>query len=211
MARYAYVAMSNVDRVATVDLGEDPHVVAGLDLRLFVNAPYGTQPSAEALSRDGKRLYVALAGLNAVAVLDAHNPAVLHRLGLIPTGSSPSALALSPDGRYLYVADARGVDGWGLLQRVDMKKLPLVKVTLSALRYNRAVAYAHPSATVPPLRSKTPQQNDRPRRLHFGRFANVRCDARRSRSRQRRAVVRFLRCRCYAEFARACEGVWLSG
>lgn len=152
-ARFAYVAMSNVDRVATVELGANPHVVAGLDLRLFVNAPYGTQPSAEALSRDGKRLYVALAGLNAVAVLDARNPSTLHRLGLIPTGSYPSALALSPDGRYLYVADARGVDGWGILQRVDMKKLPLVKVTLSALRYNRAVSVARANATVPALRS----------------------------------------------------------
>ncbi len=36
-------------------------------------APYGAQPSAEALSPDGKRLYVALAGLNSVAVLDARS------------------------------------------------------------------------------------------------------------------------------------------
>ncbi len=152
-AEYAYVAMSNVDRIATVALGPSPHVVAGLDLRLFVNAPYGTQPSAEVLSRDGQRLYVALAGLNAVAVLDARNPSQIHRLGLIPTGWYPSALALSPDNRYLYVTDARGVDGWGMLQRVDMKKLPLVKVTLSALRYNRSVSVAHPSPVVPALRS----------------------------------------------------------
>ncbi|MEO9170899.1 MAG: bifunctional YncE family protein/alkaline phosphatase family protein [Candidatus Baltobacteraceae bacterium] len=151
--QFAYVAMQNVDRIATVALSGEPRVVAGLDLRLFVNAPYGTQPSAQVLSRDGKRLYVALAGLNAVAVLDARNPAQLHRLGLIPTGWYPSALALSPDGRYLYVADAKGVDGWGLLQRIDMKTLPLVKVTLSALRYNRAVSAARSNATVPALRS----------------------------------------------------------
>lgn len=151
--QFAYVAMENVDRIATVALRGEPRVVAGLDLRLFVNAPYGTQPSAEVLSRDGKRLYVALAGLNAVAVLDARNPAQLHRLGLIPTGWYPSALALSPDGRYLYVTDAKGVDGWGLLQRIDMKTLPLIKVTLSALRYNRNVASAAPNAAVPPLRS----------------------------------------------------------
>ena len=152
-ARYAYVALSNVDRVATIALGANPHVVAGLDLRLFINAPYGTQPSSEVLSRDGKRLYVALAGLNAVAVLDARTPAKLHRLGLIPTGWYPSALALSPDGRYLYVTSAKGVDGWGLLQRIDMKTLPLVKVTLSALRYNRAVAAAHVNPVVPTIRS----------------------------------------------------------
>lgn len=150
---YAYVSLANVDRVSTVQLTGDPHVIGGLDLRLFVNAPYGTQPDAEALSMDGTRLYVALAGLNAVAVLDARTPATLHRLGLIPTGSLPSALALSPDGRFLYITSARGVDGWGLLQRVDLKTLPLKESTLSALRYNRAVSAARPNAAVPALRS----------------------------------------------------------
>jgi YVTN family beta-propeller protein len=150
---YAYVTLANVDRVSTVALDGDPHVVGGLDLRLFVEAPYGTQPSAAALSPDGKRLYVALAGLNAVAVLDASTPSQLHRLGLIPTGWYPSALAISPDGRYLYVTAAKGVDGWGLLQRVDLKALPLVKATLSALRYNRSAAPVRANAVVPPLRT----------------------------------------------------------
>ncbi len=150
---YAYVSLANVDRVSTVQLTGEPHAVGGLDLRLFVNAPYGTQPDAEVLSSDGTRLYVALAGLNAVAVLDARTPAQLHRLGLIPTGSLPSALVLSPDRRYLYVTSARGVDGWGMLQRVDLKKLPLREATLSALRYNRAVGVAQANLVVPPLRS----------------------------------------------------------
>lgn len=150
---YAYVSLANVDRVSTVQLTGTPHVVGGLDLRLFVNAPYGTQPDAEVLSTDGTRLYVALAGLNAVAVLDARTPAMLHRLGLIPTGSLPSALALSPDGRYLFVTSARGVDGWGMVQRVDLEKLPLKEATLSALRYNRAVSVAREDTVVPPLRS----------------------------------------------------------
>ncbi len=154
--RFAYVSLSNVDRIATVALTGEPHVVGGLDIRLFINAPYGTQPDAEALDPDGKRLYVALAGLNAVAVLDSSHPAQLHRLGLLPTGAFPSALAISPDGRYLYVTAARGVDGWGLLQRIDLhhlNKAELVRATLSALRYNRDVARAKPNAVVPPLRS----------------------------------------------------------
>jgi DNA-binding beta-propeller fold protein YncE len=150
---YAYVTMANVDRVATVALEGAPHVIAGIDLRLFVDAPYGTQPSAEVLSRDGKRLYVALAGLNAVAVLDASDPAHLHRLGLIPTAWYPSALALSADGRYLFITDAKGVNGWGILQRVDLRHVPLEASTLSALRYNRAVSAARPDDVVPPLRS----------------------------------------------------------
>jgi DNA-binding beta-propeller fold protein YncE len=151
--RYAYAALSNVDRIAIVSLQPQPRVVNGLDLRLFPNAPYGTQPSAEALSADGSRLYVALAGLNAIAVLNAHNPVRLHRLGLIPTGWYPSALALSRDGRFLYVTDAQGVSGWGMLQRIDLRRLPLGPATLSALRYNRSAAYARPNALVPPLRS----------------------------------------------------------
>ncbi|MDE2481171.1 MAG: bifunctional YncE family protein/alkaline phosphatase family protein [bacterium] len=150
---YAYVALSNVDRIATVALRPTPRVISGLDIRLFVDAPYGTQPSSLVLSADGKRLYVALAGLNAVAVLDSHDPAQLHRTALIPTGAYPSALALSPDGRYLYVTSAHGVDGWGLLQRIDLKKTSLVKAALSALRYTRVAAAAKPNHIVPPLRS----------------------------------------------------------
>jgi DNA-binding beta-propeller fold protein YncE len=151
--RIAYVAMSNVDRVAVVSLaGGTARVVRGLDLRLYPDAPYGAQPSAEALSKDGKRLYVALAGLNAVAVLDARSPA-RYRYGLIPTGWYPTALAISPNGRYLYVASAKGVDGWGLLSRVDLKHTSLVKATMNALRYDRTAANAKENAIVPPLRS----------------------------------------------------------
>ncbi len=150
---FAYVALANVDRVATIDLRGTPRVVTGLDLRLFPNAPYGTQPTAETLASGGARLYIALGGLNAVAVLDARNPAKLHRLGLIPTGWYPSALAISRNGRFLYVADSQGIDGWGLLQRIDLARLPLGPTTLSALRYNRTAAYAKPNALVPPLRS----------------------------------------------------------
>ena len=167
--RYAYVCMTNVDRVAVVDLLGVPRVVGGLQLRLFDRAPYGTQPDAIVRSPDGKRLYVALAGMNAVAVLDSSNPAKLHRLGLIPTGWDPSALAISPTGRFLYVANAKGIgqesgfigDGrgqdsnvlWATLQRIDMRKLPLQKTTMSALRYLRVPQRSVADAIVPPLRS----------------------------------------------------------
>jgi YVTN family beta-propeller protein len=148
----AYVALSNVDRVAVVSLAGVPRVVRGLDLRLYPGAPYGVAPSAEALSPDGKRLYVALAGLNAVAVLDARRTS-RYRFGLIPTAWYPTALALSPNGRYLYIASAKGVDGWGSLQRVDLKHASLVKDTLAALRYNRTPAVAKFDPVIPPLRS----------------------------------------------------------
>jgi len=148
----AYVALSNVDRVAIVSLAGEPRVVRGLDLRLYPGAPYGAQPSAEALSPDGKRLYVALAGLNAVAVLDAVRP-TRYRYGLIPTAWFPTALAMSHNGRYLYVLDTKGVNGWGILQRIDLKRTYLVRATLDALRYNRTPEVARFNPVIPPLRS----------------------------------------------------------
>jgi YVTN family beta-propeller protein len=150
--RLAYVALANVDRVAVVSLEGAPRVARGLDLRLYPGAPYGAEPSAEALSPNGKRLYVALAGLNAIAVLDAQRP-TRYRYGLIPTAWYPTALALSRDGRYLYVVNSKGVNGWGLLQRIDLKHTSLVKATLAALRYNRTPGVARFNPVIPPLRS----------------------------------------------------------
>jgi len=68
----------------------------------------GVQPVALAVSADQTRLYVAEAGINAVAVIDlkGDSPSVL---GHIPVGWWPSALALSPEGRTLYVANAKGL------------------------------------------------------------------------------------------------------
>lgn len=67
----------------------------------------GVQPVALALSRDENFLYVAEAGLNAVAVvrLDDGDPRVV---GHIPTGWWPSAVKVSADGGWLYVASAKG-------------------------------------------------------------------------------------------------------
>ena len=129
----------------------------GLDLRLYPGAPYGAQPSAEALSPDGKRLYVALAGLNAVAVLDAR------RADALPLRSDPDGVVSDRDrafgnGRYLYVVGAKGVDGWGVLQRVDLKHTSLVKATLATLRYNRTPSVAKFNPVIPPLRSEQAQR-----------------------------------------------------
>lgn len=148
----AYVALANVDRVAVVSLAGEPRVVRGLDLRLYPGAPYGAEPSAEALSPNGKRLYVALAGLNSIAVLDAQR-STRYRYGLIPTAWYPVALTISHDGRYLYVLNSKGVNGWGVLQRVDLKRTYLVRATLDALRYNRTPAIARFNPVIPPLRS----------------------------------------------------------
>jgi YVTN family beta-propeller protein len=150
--KFAYVALANVDRVAVVDLDGAPTVVRGLDLKLFPDAPFGAQPSAQALGSNGKRLYVALAGLNAVAILDAKLPKK-YRYGLIPTGWLPVGLALDPKGRYLYILNAKGIDGFGLMQKVDLKHPELVKWTLDALRFNRTASVPKQNLTIPTLRS----------------------------------------------------------
>jgi DNA-binding beta-propeller fold protein YncE len=150
---FAFVAMAGVDRVATISLaGLEPRAVGGTELRLYDRGPYGTQPVALALSRDGRRLYVALAGIDAIAVLDTTSPQSPHRIGLIPTGWYPSALALSRDGGWLYVANAKGAGaGWSTLERIDLRHVDLRRTTPLALSYLRSVARARPNVVVPQL------------------------------------------------------------
>jgi DNA-binding beta-propeller fold protein YncE len=156
-AAYAFVAMTGVDRIATVALTAAPHVVGGTELRLFDRGPYGTQPASLALSRDGSTLYVALAGLNAIAVIDARDPVHLHRKGLIPTGWYPTALALSPDDAALYVVNTKGFGHdagftgddapdagasatWSTLERIDLASTRLADATLTSLKNARVLA-----------------------------------------------------------------------
>jgi DNA-binding beta-propeller fold protein YncE len=65
----------------------------------------GVLPFGMALSPDEKRLYVACAGINAVAVVDAGKGKVL---GYFPTAWFPARLAVSPEGKTLYVANGKG-------------------------------------------------------------------------------------------------------
>lgn len=176
---YAFVAMSNLDRIATISLAGVPRAVGGTELRLYDRGPYGTQPDALALSKDERTLYVALAGIDAIAVLDIKDPSHPHRIGLIPTGWFPSALALSRDGRYLFVTNAKGlghdrgftgdqalfVDAkrhvetveadsnaiWATLERIDLATINLKATTPLALAYLRAIRARPRNAIVPQL------------------------------------------------------------
>ena len=65
----------------------------------------GVLPFGLALSGDEKQLYVACAGINAIAVIDARHLSVK---GYIPTAWFPSRVALSADGATLYVSSAKG-------------------------------------------------------------------------------------------------------
>jgi len=65
----------------------------------------GVLPFGMALSPNEKRLYVACAGINAVAVVETDH---LQFLGFIPSGWFPARVAVSADGKTLFVANAKG-------------------------------------------------------------------------------------------------------
>ena len=65
----------------------------------------GVSPAGLAVSPDGRRLYVAELGINAIGVLDAQT---LAPLGHIPTAWYPYRVAVSSDGRHLACICFRG-------------------------------------------------------------------------------------------------------
>ncbi len=69
------------------------------------NLEIGANPSAIAISPDGRTLYIANTALNSVSVMDASS---FQTIQLIPVGQRPMALALDPNGTTLLVANMVG-------------------------------------------------------------------------------------------------------
>lgn len=100
-----YVTNGNNDNVQILDSATSK-VFATIPLGPLAGVKQrGVLPFGLALSPDGHRLYVAEAGINAVAVIDTLKKKVL---GHIPAGWYPSKVQVSPDGKTLYVASAKG-------------------------------------------------------------------------------------------------------
>ena len=101
-----FVSNGNNDMIERIDL-ENNKIVAK---QRIIPSPVvakvrGVSPSGMAVSPDGKRLYVAEMGINAIAVLDSRT---LKVIGHIPTAWYPYRVALSPDGQKLVVICFRG-------------------------------------------------------------------------------------------------------
>jgi len=110
-ASAVYVALAHEDAVAVVNPDGDS-LQAQIPLTPFTGPGFidargnplrGVMPSGLALGNN--RLYVAEAGIDALAVIDTADNRVL---GHLPVGWSPSAVVVSADGNMLYVANSKG-------------------------------------------------------------------------------------------------------
>ncbi|MGB0081502.1 MAG: beta-propeller fold lactonase family protein [Terracidiphilus sp.] len=113
-----YVALSNRDVVAAVNVGGGQFAVKGyFDTRLPGQSYFGAEPVALAVNGDGSRLYVANMGTDSVAVLDtrkltprAARNGMVEPDGFIPTEWMPISMAFlsSPGGGKLFLATDKG-------------------------------------------------------------------------------------------------------
>ena len=110
-ANEVYVALAHDDAVAVIS-ADGKTLRSQIALSPFPESEFhdaqqrslrGVMPAAIALTDD--RMYVAEAGINAVAVVDKTTGSVL---GHLPTGWYPAALAVSKDGRSLFVVNSKG-------------------------------------------------------------------------------------------------------
>src|SRR6185312_13354605 len=97
-----YVSLWNASRVAVLDL-VGGRVITMIDVeRPRTATASGSHPTEMVLSGQGRKLYVALANRDEVAVIDTQTNAIMQRLstklpGQEYLGGSPVSLALSDD------------------------------------------------------------------------------------------------------------------
>jgi YVTN family beta-propeller protein len=103
----AYVTNATNDNIAVIDYTQGKitrHIPIKVDARL--DKYRGLLPFGITISKDGSRLFVALLGFNAVAVIDTKTDATV---GLIPAGWGPTRVKLSPDEKEMYIISCRGL------------------------------------------------------------------------------------------------------
>ena len=105
----AYVTDGNSDEVSVLDTRGNS-LLGSIAITPFATRAPGLAPTAVALSPNGATLYVALGGVNAVAVYQlAPIPGDITLRGMLPTAWYPTTLDASPDGRLLAIGTLLGV------------------------------------------------------------------------------------------------------
>ncbi|MGH7593631.1 MAG: bifunctional YncE family protein/alkaline phosphatase family protein [Gemmatimonadales bacterium] len=105
----AYITDGNNDDVSVIDTHGDS-LLGTLPIAPFATHATGLAPTAVALSPDEATLFVALGGVNAVAIYHlASAPGAITLRGLIPTAWYPTTLDVSSDGRLLAIGTLLGV------------------------------------------------------------------------------------------------------
>ncbi len=105
-SKYAYVTNATNDNISVIDYVNgriNGHIQIKTDGR--IDKQRGLLPFGMDLSKDEKTLFVALLGMNAIAMIDTESGATL---GMIPTGWGPSRVLLTPDQQQLVSVTARG-------------------------------------------------------------------------------------------------------
>lgn len=105
--QFIYVTNASNDNIAVIDHKKGKivkHIPVRIDKR--IDRYRGALPFGITMSKDEKTLYVALLGMNAVAVIDIKSEKTL---GLIPTGWGPTRVRLSEDEQEMYVISCRGL------------------------------------------------------------------------------------------------------
>jgi hypothetical protein len=107
--RQLFVACSDSDLISLIDL-ESLREVRRVNIQMPDSKLGGAQPDALAFDPATGKLFVALAAVNALAVLDVSNSDGEPKLdGLIPARAYPTGLLYSSAARSLYIADGRNL------------------------------------------------------------------------------------------------------
>ncbi len=113
-----YVALANRDAVAAIAIGSEKtgaafRVKGYFDTRLPGQSYFGAEPAGLTVSEDGRRVYVANMGSDALAVIDtakltkgAAARGFVEPIGFVPTEWMPMDVAVA--GGKIYVATAKG-------------------------------------------------------------------------------------------------------
>ena len=104
--RYVFISNGTNDMITVLD-AQKKTIVKQIKLcpDERVSKLRGIIPFGLDISPDGRKVYVAESGLNAVAVIDVENLTVT---GHIPAGWFPAKIKVTPDGKKLVVANAKG-------------------------------------------------------------------------------------------------------